>query len=419
MSTIQLEAPFTATLRRHRSLAGLLELLMRRCELSPDALKRVRAHYEEKTQQLQGCTWLRQYPLHLSPHGSVALGTTVAPLERKHGEHDVDLMLKLIAPSGSFDAAELHRRVGARLRVGFASVLSPIRFGWTLDYSELERFHFDVVAAIPWLHRCGRAMAAAADTRTNDWKPTNPDGFAKEYLALAAVLPVIEDDDDYALLNERRMVCNSAPVTVVGLPEDTLLKTPLQRTTQLAKRFRDVWFSRRHRLKQRTPSIILTTLLWRAYERYVVGHTFPSMFRVIQTLADHLDDPETLRVHEDKDGRHYALFNPTVPDENLVARWNEPDRRGEADEFFAWVKDFRHFLRTLEGTEGYHRLEPLLIESLGKGDVSPVFREITAALTPSPARTPLYHRAGIGLTTAAASVIAAPVRAHTFDGHHD
>lgn len=415
MSLVQINETATEPLRRHRALTGIIEQLMRRCELSPEAQERVRRHYKEKTEQLQGCPWLQQFDLQLGPQGSVALGTSVAPIARKHGEHDIDLVLRVQAPKDLFDPRTLHRRIGERLRADYADVLSPIRFGWTLDYAIKERFHFDVVAAIPWLHDTGGPMAAAANKDTNAWQPTNPGGYAQRFLALAAILPVIADQE-YQDLLEGRMVCNSRSVTVETLPEDTLLKFPLQRGTQFTKRFRDVWFSRRNRLKQRTPSIIVTTMLWLAYERYVVGKTFSSMFAVLETMAHHLDDPAFLRIREFQSGlRSYTLWNPTVPDENLVARWNHPDRQGEAEEYFAWVKEFRAFLRSLAGADGIHRLEPLLVESIGGVETPEVLREIAAAMRPSPTRAPVFHHHRVGLTTAAVAGATA-VRAHTYDG---
>lgn len=416
MSLIQLSDPPVAFQRRHRALTGIIERLMRRCELSAEAQKRVRRHYEEKTEQLQGCPWLRQYDLQLGPQGSVALGTSVAPLARRHGEHDIDLVLRVLAAPDEFDPRTLHRRVGERLRVDYSEILSPIRFGWTLDYAERERFHFDVIAAIPWLHASGEPMAAAANKDTNLWQPTNPAGYAQRYLALAAILPVIADEEYQDLLEGRIAHNNTATVSVETLPEDTILKFPLQRGTQFTKRFRDAWFSRRNRLKYRTPSIIVTTMLWRAYERYVVGNTFSSMFAVLETMAEHLDDSDFLQVQERPNGRLlYTLWNPTVSDENLAARWNQPDRQGEADEYFTWVKEYRAFLSALAGADGIHRLQPLLLESIGGTETPEVLREVTAAMRPSPARPPVYHHHRAGLTTVLLTGAAA-VRGHTYDG---
>lgn len=416
MSIIEITEPLADVMRRHRSLTGIIERLMRRCELSAEDQANVRRHYREKTEQLQGCPWLRQFDLNLAPQGSASLGTSVAPLARKHSEHDVDLVLRVSAPEGVFDPVTLHRRVGERLRAEYEEILSPIRFGWTLDYAEAERFHFDVVAAIPWLHSSGEPMAAAANRDINRWQPTNPAGYAQKFLALAAILPRLEDVEYQELLEEKRALVNCSSVTVETLPEDTLLKLPLQRGTQLTKRFRDVWFSRRNRLKQRTPSIVVTTMIWRAYERHVVGKTFTSMFAVLETLARHLDDPAVLAVRQMGNGeREYCLLNPTVPDENLVARWNQRERQGEADEYFSWVKDYRAFITALGNAEGFHRLEPLLLESVGGPETAPVLREISAAMRPSLHRAPIFHHPRVGLTSAAISA-AASVRAHTYDG---
>ena len=72
-------------------------------------------------------------------------------------------------------------------------------------------------------------------------------------------------------------------------------------------------------------------------------------------------------------------------------------------------------MRALVGADGIHRLEPLLVESIGGVETPEVMREIAAAMRPSQTRSPVYHHHRAGLTTAALAG-AATVRAHTYDG---
>lgn len=415
MSTITSSVSFEELTRRHRAIVGILELILRSCELSAEQHDAIKRHYTEKVNRLKECEWLRQFDLHLTPQGSVALGTCVPPLERKHGEHDVDLLLKVIAPQSAFTSAELHRRIGSQLRLYYRELMQAIRYGWQLDYSASERFHFDIVGVIPWVH-AARPMVAACDWQNASWKPTNPEDYIREFLKTAEQLPLIEDKNYRELLEGELVLMNARSVTVDPLPENTAMKSPLQRSVQLPKRHRDVWFSKRKALNRRTPSIVLTTILWQAYERFIIGKAFASVFDVLSTMAEHLDDLTILKVTTDHRGEaRYVLENPTVPGENLVAKWNEPDRKHEAAEYFEWVREYKKFVRALASTDGLHRLQPALAEALGKETVEPAFKTLVSAMRPDPDRVRINMHPTFGLTSVtAASAVA--VRPHTYHG---
>ncbi|MGA3008508.1 MAG: hypothetical protein ABSE59_11525 [Opitutaceae bacterium] len=416
MNNLTVSESFDQLTLRHRSLAGLLELILCSCELSPDQHLAIRRHHAEKIDHLKECHWLQQFDLHIGLQGSAALGTSVAPLERKHGEYDIDLLLKVMARATAFTPAELHRRIGEGLRTRYKDIMYAIRYGWQLDYAANERFHFDIIGAIPCVH-AGRPMVAVCDSKTSRWKESNSEDYIREFLETADQLPLIEDMGYRNMLEGRMVLANCArSVEVDPLPENTALKMPLQRGVQFSKRHRDVWFSNRKALDRRTPSIVLTTILWRVYEREVINKTFPSIFSVLETMVEHLDDPKILVVSVDHNFTpRYFLENPTVPGENLVARWNEPERGYEAKEFYQWVKDYKAFVRTLSKTEGLFQLEPLLEDALGKDTVEPVFKRTVAALQPTPTRPAINYGATLGITTSAISA-STPIRSHTFHG---
>ncbi|MBS0631411.1 MAG: hypothetical protein JSS11_05825 [Verrucomicrobia bacterium] len=399
--------------RRQRAVTGLLELIARTCDLTPEQQADIRRHYTEKIEHLKKCTWLQPYDLLLEPQGSVSYDVTVRPIERKHSEHDVDLLLTVKAHASAFRPDELHREIGNQLRLAYRDIMSPIRYGWQLDYAESERFHFDIIAAIPYMHK-GQFMVAVTDWKNSDWKPSNPMGFRDGVLHAAAQLPLLSVPEEFSLREGHIPMVNAREVVVVPLPENTPMKMPLQRGIQLTKRFREVWFARRRALTRKTPSIILTTILWQAYERYVIGRTFSSILEVLQTLADHLDDSTILRLEYDVRGKlKYVLPNPTVADENLVERWNGPERAHEATEYYQWVKDYQAFVRSLAKTQGLNYLQPLLGEALGRELVDPVFRSMTEAVRSTPTRGTLGYTTALGLTSASAMA----VPRHTYDGH--
>jgi len=258
-------------------------------------------------------------------------------------------------------------------------------------------------------------MLAATDWKLAKWKFTNPQAFAAGYLKTGEKLPFIEDPEYRARLNEGTLVIANHSVRVDPLPEHTMMKNPLQRMTQLAKRFRDVWYSKRNALSRRTPSIVVTTLIWRAYEQHVAEKAFPSVFAVLHTLAENLTNPAVLKQTIKDGAKHYTLINPTVPDENLVARWNEPDHAGEADEFFSWATEFRKFIALLEKAEARYEIDRLLQDSLGGDSVTPVLKQLAEAMRSSRERVDLGFTPKLGITAAAAAG-AVPLRGHTYHG---
>lgn len=69
------------------------------------------------------------------------------------------------------------------------------------------------------------------------------------------------------MLTERFVMLTEAKVETEDLPKDVYVKSPLQRTVQIIKRYRDLYYENKDLVK--TPaisSIVLTTLLAQSYD---------------------------------------------------------------------------------------------------------------------------------------------------------
>lgn len=407
---------YEAALLRERELLSVLEIILSTCDLPPDLHQKAQQHYVEKTDHLRRCPHFADLEVTLKPHGSSAIGTVVPPIRAMNGEFDVDLLIVIEASTSSFVPKELHSRVGTYLKKEYEKEVRAIRYGWVLDYAVEDRMHFDVVPAVRSVHETEGKILSIANWRENNWKETNPEGFTSGFLAISKLLPIY-DEELVALAN--RAAAKSAEVKVDPLPGPSPMKSPLQRMVQLAKRHRDLWYFQRDGdgLSRKPASIVLTSILWYAYQRYVIGQRFDSLLSVLTVLADSLRDPRILIQTVEEGVTRFTLPNPSLPTENLVAKWNSANKVPEVKEFFEWVAGFRNFVRQLKIIEGSHNLQAHLSTGLGSNAVQQAFRSRLTAIAPgSPTRSNFHYLPTVGLSSVSQSLGGLPLRNHTFHG---
>lgn len=410
--------------QRDVELTMLLDRILAQCELPPDLHKKAQEHYEEKAKHLKKCPLLSKFDVVIKPQGSMSYGTTVPPVsskkKRNAGEFDVDLLIAIEAMKNQMIPNGLHSEIGTYLKKEYAKDMSPIRFGWQLDYAFEDRMHFDIVPAVRSYHLEMGTILAAGDWKENKWKDTNPEGYTKDFLALCEQLPIIEERLIAFSNSARAFNSKEAREPVVErLPAPTLLKRPLQRAVQLTKRHRDVWFSKRSNdgLKRRPASIVVTTILWYAYQRYVANRHFTSAYAAFIKLAESLADSSILLTKEIGGKIHYILPNPTLPEENLVEKWNKEEYKQDVSDFFVWAKEYSQFINALARAEGRHVLQNQLSSSLGDDQVLPIFK--ADALKAAPGnfeRISLGYTPKIGITGLATSAATLPLKGHTYHG---
>ena len=214
-------------------------------------------------------------------HGSFGIGTANRPIGG--GEYDVDLIAfapkfpKILRPS------YLKELIGARLRENgtYARLMEEKRRCWRLDYA--NEFHMDITPAI-YNPDCLNGGELVPEKSTDTWKASNPKGYQDLFVKRANLRPQLRVTEAIA--------ANSARAGVEAFPQRRARKAVLQRTVQICKRHRDVYFASRN--SNSVPiSIVITTLASRAYEFCVRSFEYDGaldlLCDVVHRMVDFID----------------------------------------------------------------------------------------------------------------------------------
>ncbi|MDD9921475.1 MAG: nucleotidyltransferase [Boseongicola sp.] len=285
------------------------------------------------------------------PQGSFLLGTVIRPVGDAD-EFDLDIVCQVQGSDNELTQEELKQLVGIEVNDyasanGIAKSPKDGRRCWTIEYSKSEKFHMDILPALPNAHRYREFLiekghvGLGADVEltenalaitdkehenyasiTNDWLISNPRGYAAWFRQQQSA----EFDRRKSLLVEDRQFASVDEVP------DYRVKTPLQRAIQLLKRHRDTMYGDD---PDKPISIIITTLSAQAYSG---EQNIGDALRTILTDMDkHIADEGSVRY----------VRNPVNPEENFADKWEEFPAREK--EFHRWLKaaqtDFSHYFR--------------------------------------------------------------------------
>lgn len=393
-------SPFIETTDSSDVLLKVAQVL----DLTQTQYQKAVAHYQAVGQYLDASgSPLAPFRPIIHPQGSLRYGTVTKPLLVKE-EFDLDLVCRLHIDKRSITQQRLKAIVGDRLKAHdtYRNMLDVEgRRCWRLNYNEQERFHMDILPAIPdefgWLLSQGvpydfaKHALCITDKQTwgagIEWPRSNPEGYALWF----------HNQMKSIFVQERQRLANEIRAQVDDVP-DYRVKTTLQRAVQLLKRHRDIKFGTDD---EKPISIIITTLAARAYNNE------PNLLRAIKHI---LSQMAALVVVE---GGRYVVYNPVNPLENFADRWVDTPRK--AEKFFQWVRqaqqDFENlsFLRGLpsvsEKLNGYFG-DDVVTRALNlMGDETRQLREA--------GRLHMERNTGLLTTTAAGGLIINP---HTFHG---
>ncbi len=354
-----------AQLERRRALTGILENTVASLELTTTQRDSVETTYHECGVHLSKALGLAADHGDIFPQGSMRLGTVIRPFRDITEVFDLDVVFRVAFPSTSSQPAKLRAAVGDHLREKYNGAVKPLAKGWRLDFSEERDYYLDIIPAMD----SARGGNVIAITDASNWRDSNPRDYAAWFESHAAVMPKFEEE---VRLNEARALANSA--SIEPLPQHTPFKSPLQRITQIAKRLRDYYFNKKtNQSSLVTPSIVVTTLLTRAYARLVNARAYLSGFDLLVSCVE--DMPNHIEVGKDAAGAtSFRLSNPSLPSENLVEKWKDPVH---ARAFYAWHKEFVAFLQQLPLAGAPQRR--LLSEALGTRPVNAAFEKLGRA----------------------------------------
>ncbi len=273
------------------------------------------------------------YRPEIYPQGSFLLGTVTRPVSNAE-EYDIDLVSELNLEKFRISQEGLKNLVGdeitAYARTHYLDLPKNGRRCWTLNYPGNARFHMDILPAIPdgesfkqtLLSNAGSfpnfsiaiglsSFAIAITDRDHcnynridrNWPRSNPKGYAAWFM-------------------NRGLNRDLTDTRAVEDVPDHSVKTPLQRTVQILKRHRDIWFDkmvrqRRYRRDDKPISIIITTLAAHAYEGE--KDLQESLQNIVRKMPSSI---------EWRYGGVAYVRNPVDPLENFADKWQEhPSRK--------------------------------------------------------------------------------------------
>lgn len=293
------------------------------------------------------CPLCRDVPAIYS-QGSFRLGTVVRPIrDGKEADYDIDLVSEFPIAKSSTTAGAVKAMAGDRLRENavYRKMLDPEgKRCWTLKYAEEDGvgFHLDILPAVlsPSQNRLGETSIAITNKEQGvySWSASNPRGYGQWF-----------DERNRAALarvraEQQRMIQKRAPDIYARIEDvpDALIRTPLQRSIQIAKRHRDVCFNNdAHRYAP--ISIIITTLFAQLYggevDVYSALRGIVLKLAMFSGLVKHeAVDPglEFRDLIQRTPQNGWYIGNPADPDENFADRWHE-DGHARAKAFFYWI----------------------------------------------------------------------------------
>lgn len=320
--------------------AQLDDLLMLVCEdlqLAPFRYRLAVERYEAVSRILEGeGSPFHGIPLSIYPQGSMALGTTVHPLDCPH---DLDFVFELGIPHHRINPMALLRMFYSFLKEHgtYRDMVSLKNRCVRITYA--NDFHMDVLPACKDL-QLGGTCIQVPDRELANWSPSNPNGYARWF----------RDASTNFLLIEKA----AQPVPP---QQPAKAKLPLQLAVQLIKRWRDVFYPNPNLAPI---SIVLTTLAGRCYRSE--ASLSAALSGVLARIVAGVDAA-------DLQGRRLVITNPSNLQEDLSERWD-----ANPDAYKAFEAGMRQFLkdwcRVLSGGRETNRLlEALFGEPVTKAVV--------------------------------------------------
>lgn len=315
----------------------LLEAISDELDIPESKYKEAEKHYQSVGKWLsQEGTYFRQFNGTIFTQGSFMLGTMIRPYDVNQ-DYDIDLVFRVDIPKGTLSQYDLKEKVKQRLLESdvYRRLLQPEKQRcWTLKYSNSEKFHLDILPAIPdedfvvhlsESYELAKEISADALAITDNkddhyydrdgtWPQSNPLGFGNWFKKR---------------MEERYIILKEA-YDIQEVPEFKR-KTPLQRVVQILKRHRDMMFGSND--KNKPASIIITTLAATCYNNE--DNVISALSRAVTGIYALSDD--------------FILKNPAHPDEIFTDKWNdEPEKRYE---FNKWKKQLYEDYRDLVSDE--------------------------------------------------------------------
>lgn len=304
----------------------ILKRITENLELTDSQFKNIKQSYESVAEWLNASDEIKKYgKAEIFPQGSVALGTVVKPLKKE--EYDIDLVFHI--NNSNINPATLKRMVGNRLKENetYKKMLDDEgKRCWTLKYSDSLRYHMDILPTkneTRPVDYCGIKSISATNwnktTGIYTEKSTNPKGYIKWFL-----------DKSHNRINESLSSINKI--------DEYSFKTILQKTVQLLKRHRDIYFHSINVDDDIPLSIIITTLAAQSYTGEI------DIANSLSKISANLE--KNIRIINNK----IFIRNPVDNRENFAEKWNENNEK--YNKFFIWLRELKNDTLKLQNLDG-------------------------------------------------------------------
>ena len=331
------------------------------------------------------------------PQGSFLLGTVTRPIRNGvEADYDIDLVVEFPIGKLSTSPDLVKAMAGARLRenLRYRKMLDPEgRRCWTLQYAEDDGvgFHIDVLPAIPDSLHTSAIAVTNKKGKSYSWSASDPKGYGRWF----------GEKNREAFMRmrmEQKSSIQKQAAEIYARIEDVpdqLIRTPLQRSIQIAKRHRDMHFNNATHCYAPI-SIIITTLFAHLYrgenDVYSTLQGIISQLEVFSELVEYKATNSNLKssglIRRTAEGS-WHIDNPTNPEENFADRWHEDDH-ARARAFFGWLAKFQRDCVGILGKRTTSIVRDRLTSAFGAAVVTPYIGIICPPAASQP-RPPKIH----------------------------
>lgn len=299
------------TLQREELLARIAHEL----QLDNTRIERMETAYKALNDLLKkDIDFFENLEIEVYAQGSKRIGTTVKPINGD--DFDLDIVLHIYDVYNKFSPIQIYNALVTALEKDsyYESILEKKNRCIRLNYK--SDFHMDILpACMPNYY--DKENISIPEKTLKSWSSGNPKGLANWFLNISKSM-----DSSMLKLYSKQLI--EAKVETEPLPDELYLKTPLQRSVQLIKRYRDIYFQNRD---YAVSSVVITTLVAMYYEQE------SSIFETIDNVIKKIKDNYLESVNR---GYKFKILNPVNKNEDFTDSWTN----AHYENFYNFIADF-------------------------------------------------------------------------------
>lgn len=293
----------------------LLARIAHELELDQSRRDRMEKAYNKVLEVLQKDEiFFKDLELELYVQGSVRIHTTVKPINRE--DFDLDAVLHIYDLYSKYDPTKIYNALVRVLENDpyYKTICEKKDRCIRLNYK--SDFHIDILPGC-MAEENDRYRIAIPEKKLKNWSSGNPKGFGDWFLERA-------ESPEKHILKSFADSFLKAEVDAEPLPDVNFYeKTPLQRSVQLVKRYRDIYFQDKD---NPVSSIVITTLMGLFYDKE------ESIYNTIDNCLSKIKNGYNRALEQ---GDRFKIVNPVDENEEFTDSWTEAHYKS----FYAFVED--------------------------------------------------------------------------------